>query len=100
MREDILKALDEADAKIDEVREMIGQPPISDGGGEGAGFVSEQVSRYATVKVDVPVAVYRQLRINAAARGVTSKYLLLELLASGGYDIDLSQVPTDGRRGR
>lgn len=84
------QALDEAEDRIAEARSLASaesSPKVEDGPN-------------AIVKFEVPSTVYRKLRMTAAERGVTIKYLFLELLAQGGYGVDLDQVPTDGRRNR
>ncbi len=52
----------------------------------------------AALKFEVPDEVWTALRQEALNRRVTVKYLVLEALASKGYNVDLAAVPEDGRR--
>jgi hypothetical protein len=52
----------------------------------------------AALKVEVPDQVWAALKIEAIRRRVTVKFLVLEALARQGYEIDLANVPQDGRR--
>jgi hypothetical protein len=53
-----------------------------------------------TVKFDVEEDLWTELRVTAARRKTTIKYLFLEMMAQGGYPVDLATVPEDGRRAR
>ncbi|SFG88268.1 hypothetical protein SAMN05192565_1158 [Methylobacterium gossipiicola] len=57
-------------------------------------------SAEVSLKVMVPRALAITLRQEAAVKGVTVRYLILAALAAQGYDIDMSQIPEDGRRVR
>jgi hypothetical protein len=52
----------------------------------------------ASLKFDVPGDLWTALKIEAAQRRVTVKFLVLEALSKQGYAIDLEAVPEDGRR--
>jgi hypothetical protein len=52
----------------------------------------------AALKFEVPDEVWTALRQEALNRRVTVKYLVLEALAAKGYNVNLSDVPEDGRR--
>jgi len=54
--------------------------------------------KIAALKFEVPDEVWIALRQEALNRRVTVKYLVLEALATKGYNVDLSTVPEDGRR--
>lgn len=54
----------------------------------------------SSLKFDVPSDLWTTLKINAAQRRVTVRYLVLEALSKHGYDIDLEAIPEDGRRQR
>ena len=53
-----------------------------------------------TVKFDVDEHLWTELRVTAARRKTTIKYLFLEMMAGAGYPVDLATIPEDGRRGR
>ena len=53
-----------------------------------------------TVKFDIEEDLWTELRVTAARRKTTIKYLFLEMMAQGGYPVDLATVPEDGRRAR
>lgn len=57
-------------------------------------------TKSATLKFEVPEALWIALRQEALNRRVTVKYLVLEALAARGYAIDLTTIPEDGRRNR
>jgi hypothetical protein len=52
----------------------------------------------ASLKFDVPGDLWTALKIEAAQRRVTVKFLVLEALSKHGYAVDLEAVPEDGRR--
>ena len=52
----------------------------------------------ASLKFDVPGDLWTTLKIEAAQRRVTVKFLVLEALSKQGYAVDLEAVPEDGRR--
>ena len=52
----------------------------------------------ASLKFDVPGDLWTALKIEAAQRRVTVKFLVLEALSKQGYAVDLDAVPEDGRR--
>jgi hypothetical protein len=52
----------------------------------------------ASLKFDVPGDLWTALKIEAAQRRVTVKFLVLEALSKQGYAVDLEAVPEDGRR--
>lgn len=52
----------------------------------------------ASLKIEVPDKVWTALKIEAIRRRVTVKFLVLEALARQGYEVDLANVPHDGRR--
>jgi hypothetical protein len=52
----------------------------------------------ASLKFDVPGDLWTALKIEAAQRRVTVKFLVLEALSKQGYAVDLQAVPEDGRR--
>ncbi len=52
----------------------------------------------ASLKFDVPGDLWTALKIEAAQRRVTVKFLVLEALSKNGYAVDLEAVPEDGRR--
>lgn len=58
------------------------------------------LTKSASLKFEVPEAVWTELRQEALNRRVTVKYLVLEALAAKGYKVDLNAVPEDGRRNR
>ncbi|BAQ50385.1 hypothetical protein [Methylobacterium aquaticum] len=51
------------------------------------------------LRLEVPKAVWLELKMEAAKREVSVKFLVLEALAAKGYSVDLDEVPEDGRRG-
>jgi hypothetical protein len=51
-----------------------------------------------SLKIDVPDTVWTTLKMEAVRRRVTVKFLVLEALSHQGYEIDLANVPEDGRR--
>lgn len=54
----------------------------------------------SSLKFDVPTDLWTALKIDAAKRRVTVRYLVLEALSKHGYDVDLDAIPEDGRRQR
>lgn len=52
----------------------------------------------ASLKFDVPEDLWTALKISAAQRRVTVKFLVLEALSKHGYEVDLDAIPEDGRR--
>ena len=52
----------------------------------------------ASLKFDVPEDLWTALKIEAAKRRVTVKFLVLEALSRQGYEVDLDAIPEDGRR--
>jgi len=52
----------------------------------------------ASLKFDVPGDLWTEMKVEAAKRRVTVKYLVLEALSKQGFDVDLEAVPEDGRR--
>lgn len=50
------------------------------------------------LKIEAPEAVWTSLKLEAVRRRVTVRFLILEALARQGYEIDLADVPQDGRR--
>ena len=55
-------------------------------------------AKLPALKFEVPDEVWIALRQEALNRRVTVKYLVLEALAAKGYNVNLSDVPEDGRR--
>lgn len=53
-----------------------------------------------TVKLDVQEPLWTELRVQAAMRRVSIRYLVHEALANYGYTVDLDDIPKDGRRER
>lgn len=53
-----------------------------------------------TVKLDVQDPLWTELRLAAARRRVSIRYLVHEALEMAGYPVDLSLIPEDGRRER
>lgn len=51
-----------------------------------------------TVKLDVSDPLWTELRMAAARRRVSIRYLVHEALEAYGYTVDLSLIPEDGRR--
>lgn len=58
---------------------------------------SDEETGASVLKLAVPEALWKSLRIEAINRRVTVKYLVLEALAEKGH-LDLAQFPEDGRR--
>lgn len=54
--------------------------------------------RAPSLRIEVTNALWDALRLEALKRRVTVKYLVYEALAAQGFDIDLAEVPEDGRR--
>lgn len=54
----------------------------------------------SSLKFDVPAELWTKLKIEAATRRVTVRYLVLEALSLQGYEVDLDAIPEDGRRQR
>ena len=52
----------------------------------------------ASLKFDVPGDLWTEMKVEAAKRRVTVKYLVLEALSKQGFAVDLEAVPEDGRR--
>ena len=52
----------------------------------------------ASLKIEVPDKAWVSLKLEAVRRRVTVRFLILEALARQGYEIDLAEVPQDGRR--
>ena len=52
----------------------------------------------ASLKFDLPEDLWTELKIQAARRRVTVKFLVLEALSKQGYSVDLDAIPEDGRR--
>jgi hypothetical protein len=52
----------------------------------------------ASLKFEVPADLWTEMKVEAAKRRVTVKYLVLEALSKQGFDVDLEAVPEDGRR--
>jgi hypothetical protein len=52
----------------------------------------------ASLKFEVPGDLWTEMKVEAAKRRVTVKYLVLEALSKQGFDVDLEAVPEDGRR--
>jgi hypothetical protein len=75
-----------------------GAPPSSSAQRLKADHPVSAAPGLASIKVDVPQAAWASLKIEAIRRRVTVKFLVLEALASQGYEIDLANVPQDGRR--
>lgn len=53
-----------------------------------------------SLRIDLPPEAVEELRLQAVKRKVSIKYLVAEALSKGGYKIDLSAIPEDGRRDR
>jgi hypothetical protein len=52
------------------------------------------------LRLDVPQDLWFDLKITAAKRRVSVRWLVLEALEKAGYDVSLSAIPEDGRRVR
>lgn len=52
------------------------------------------------LRLDVPLAVWRSLKLASVDRRVSVRYLVMEALEKAGYDVDLGNVAQDGRRDR
>jgi len=52
----------------------------------------------ASLKIEVPEKLWTSLKLEAVRRRVTVRFLILEALARQGYEVDLAEVPQDGRR--
>ena len=53
-----------------------------------------------TVKLEVQDPLWTELRVAAAKRRVSIRYLVHEALAAQGYTVNLDEIPPDGRRVR
>lgn len=56
--------------------------------------------RLPSLRVEITHELWDALRMRALQRRVTVKYLVYEALAAQGFDIDLNDIPEDGRRRR
>ena len=54
----------------------------------------------ASLKFDIPADLWTAMKVEAAQRRVTVKFLVLEALSKQGFAIDLDAMPEDGRRHR
>ena len=52
------------------------------------------------LRLDVPEALWTDLKIKAAQRRVTVRWLVLEALEQAGYAVEANAIPLDGRRVR
>ena len=52
------------------------------------------------LRLDVPQDLWLDLKVTAAKRRVSVRWLVLEALEKAGYDVSLSAIPEDGRRVR
>ena len=52
----------------------------------------------ASLKFDIPADLWTAMKVEAAQRRVTVKFLVLEALSKQGFTIDLDAIPEDGRR--
>lgn len=52
------------------------------------------------LRLDVPEALWIDLKMAAARRRVTVRWLVLEALEAAGYDVAARTIPLDGRRVR
>ena len=57
-----------------------------------------EIAGSAALKFEVPGDLWTALKVEAAQRRVTVKFLVLEALSKQGYAVDLDAVPEDGRR--
>jgi hypothetical protein len=52
------------------------------------------------LRLDVPQDLWLDLKVTAAKRRVSVRWLVLEALERAGYDVALNDIPEDGRRVR
>jgi hypothetical protein len=52
------------------------------------------------LRLDVPQDLWLDLKVSAAKRRVSVRWLVLEALEKAGYDVSLNDIPEDGRRVR
>ena len=52
------------------------------------------------LRLDVPQDLWLDLKVAAAKRRVSVRWLVLEALEQAGYDVSLNDIPEDGRRVR
>lgn len=52
------------------------------------------------LRLDIPQDLWLDLKVAAAKRRVSVRWLVLEALEKAGYDVSLNNIPEDGRRVR
>jgi hypothetical protein len=61
---------------------------------------ADPFGRALPLRLDVPEDLWRDLKIKAAERRVTVRWLVLEALEQAGYAVATGAIPEDGRRVR
>ncbi|GBF59095.1 hypothetical protein PbB2_02787 [Candidatus Phycosocius bacilliformis] len=52
------------------------------------------------LRLDIPQDLWLDLKVTAAKRRVSVRWLVLEALEKAGYDVSINNIPEDGRRVR